>query len=215
MTHYYEYSFKCDGFPTPMTLHAITTLFLDGVEHDGFKVTKQGRVVRLTTNVDLDAEFKTELNSGNKTITVNLFKKVKHELPTFEEGDKVAVSGLISAFVRDQNGKQRCPYYKGKFEVVGGKTLRDPLKLKMQSALGVEITSMNRGCFTRNPNEMLNEKIQINNQLAVTDLMCVVTDAEKFNSLAYRACFSRKSYGMGVMSIREANQLPQDLKEAV
>lgn len=213
---FFVYKIKCGSFPSRMTMHSIVRHMFDNKQDPKFTVEKIGRVVIVKTNIDIEDTFSIELkNEKGVKFHCSLMNKSTESSLSYNLGDKVYISGHISYAVNlTKEGLARCPVYLGRFEKdAEGKTLRVAFKANLERSLGVKAIYFSNDYFNRTPNERLNNKIQLNNQISIINLPVIVEDPETFNSIAYSAKFQKKSYGFGKIEINPFNG--NDFEEAL
>jgi len=200
---YFEYVIFCDKLPNRMTLHAVTTHFFDETDINkvNYKAEIEGRVIRIKTDYDRETEFRVTLKDERSDTMFDCRQTVKKEKETedcFEVGDLVNITGTISYGIHiTETNKRKCPIFKGRIEP----GCKHKFRAAIEKSLGIEmVEKFSDSSFVRLPNEILNDKIQLNNQMNV-HIVGVVKDPDIVNRICFSSFFQRKSYGFGRLDV--------------
>ncbi|HCJ8469711.1 TPA: hypothetical protein NV714_003519 [Escherichia coli] len=211
--------------PTPEILHSLYTSIrflnvkVDNIRED-FKIWNDGRSIFIIMDED-KIENKTNLFTFGD-IKIKLLKQVPLYVTSFQKGDIVDISGIISYAVKHFKGLNKeilgkpvesCPInMEGKFKP----GLKQKFLNYLEEQTGLKFTEMaedkQRLRFERlftDEKEIYNKtgnrkKVFFKNIILISGVLEVI-DAQKVNSLSYKMIGKKKSYGLGGISIEKLN----------
>ncbi len=196
----FEYVFISEAIPSRQTLHAVVTHFLGKNESQNinFKIYKEGKIIKLISDFNINKEFEIELMTEKRKIfKCKLIDKKEKYMKFHEKGEIVLLNGIIEYGINLTNQKKKkCPFFLGRFE---SNQLRDGFKEKIESNFGVFIPSMKNIYFNRMQSEILSKHIQFNNIIEFHNLPVKIIDENRFSQIEFKAFFQKKSYGFGNM----------------
>lgn len=198
-----KHTFRAEHNPTNQELHCLWSTLTDKSHeqnHDwDFKVEANNKLVSITTDKEIplkDIELRT-----NRFV----YLRSKEVRPTeFSNGQFVRLHGKIAYSVRGSvDGKEYCPVdgYGRLKEEFGKKFLQ-----YLSKATGVDFE---RAADSEMLNFSFDSDIQSGkkvwlNDIIIFDVTSSVFDAQKLNSLSYRAIGRRKSFGLGNVVVAES-----------
>jgi hypothetical protein len=178
-----------------MTKHALVSHLKEYVELGAFNVSQNGRLIYLNSSNSIGSgKYELMLKQKNKPLAISLISTQEIHAEMYKKEQALQISGLISYGVSRTGMKGSfCPFFNGKFEGHGKSHFTDYLQRNM----GVKITDLS---VFRFPNERLNSKIQLNNQLKII-VEGEVTSPEITSSLFFTSVGQKVSYGFGKLDL--------------